>query len=93
MSLWMVSSTGLCFLHLIQTGSELAPERENGGWGRGKRVGSQCGCMGKTPVTTSSNASSGSVPICIGVSDQESKHPSNACCSAVQFDQLPVDKG
>ena len=93
LSLWMVSGTGLCFLHLVQTGSELAPERENRGWGRGKRVGSLCGCMGKTPVTTSCNASSGSVPICIGGSDQESKHLSNACCSAVQCNDLPVDKG
>ena len=93
MSLWMVNGTGLCFLHLIQAGSELALERENGGWGRGKRVGSLCGCMGKTPVTTSSNASSGSVPICIGGSDQEPKHSSSAGCSAVNATTSQWTKG
>ena len=60
--------------------SELVLEREKSrGRGRGKKGGVSVWMhKGKTPVTNASYLSSGSIPICIGGSDPESKRPSNA---------------
>lgn len=60
--------------------SELVLSREKSrGRGRGKRGGFLVWMhKGKTPVTNASYLSSASAPICVGGSDLESKHPSNA---------------
>ena len=63
----------------VTSWSEVVPDREKSkGRGRGKKGGAAWVCKGKTPVTNASYFSSGSIPICVGGSDPESKRPSNA---------------